>query len=296
MLPPAPSSLKFESLYHLPPPRPQEDGPPSVEKALGKVLGGSLRRASIPTWETYVPSTEATGQASGYYIATDTPNPAALRKEKRVLLDALKVLATQARFSAWDLKPIMSAIRRMKDLTMDRSALAGPGIQALPVNLSPAARAALPTSLDESRIRDMMEAAQQAYEANSLAEVSGKNAAVAAYFFPTGQIEAESRFDLTARWFNDPAKHALETGFRAMASKGLPTRPEAGARAVAFAFYGDTPQPQVQTLGYLAQLERGEGADKTLIIRIEDNTIAVRTIRDMMPYVYMSARVPLENA
>jgi hypothetical protein len=45
----------------------------------------------------------------------------------------------------------------------------------------------------------------------------------------------------------------------------------------------------------LSQLERGDGADKVMMIRIENDTIQVRTIRDMLPQVYMSARMPREG-
>ncbi len=170
-----------------------------------------------------------------------------------------------------------------------------PSVDAMPVQFSPRASAIQGLGIDEVRVKALVKKAKEAYQANSLAEVSRKNAAVAALLMPMNEIVTATRFDITARWYNDPAKTVLEKGFREMQERGFTTNPEKGAQAVAFAFYSDYPQPTVNTLGYLAQLERGNGADKTLIIRIEDNAIQVRTIRDMMPEVYMSARVPREG-
>ncbi|MBY0403445.1 MAG: hypothetical protein K2X66_06070 [Cyanobacteria bacterium] len=172
-------------------------------------------------------------------------------------------------------------------------------IDTMPLKTSPRAQTLLssgaPNTLDEERIRELVKAAKSSYETNQLAEVSKKNGAVSALFMPINKIYTQPRFDITARWYNDPAKGVLETGFREMEKQGVSTNPTDGASAVAFAFYGDYPQPTVNTLGYLSQLERGEGADKSLIIRIEKDTIQVRTIRDMLPEVYMSARVPREG-
>lgn len=168
-------------------------------------------------------------------------------------------------------------------------------LETMPMVISKQAQGLLIGPLGEMRIRELLGEAQKAYQQNNLAEVSEKNGAVSALFMPINEIKTASRFDITARWYNDPAKSVLEEGFRDLEKRGISTDPTKGAQAVAFAFYGNYPQPTVNTLGYLAQLERGDGADKTLIVLIEDNSIQVRTIRDFMPDVYMSARVPREG-
>jgi hypothetical protein len=180
------------------------------------------------------------------------------------------------------------------------------GIDALPVVISDSAKGLLgkhpwfvgkqmnPAGL-ETMAKTLLQKAKASYDANPLTEVSKKNAAVATQFQNLETPIAASRFDITARWYLEPGKTTLEKGFRKMQVNGLTTDPNQGAVAIAYAFYGDTALPTVSTLGHLSQLERGNGADQTLIINIENEKIQVKTIRDWMPQVYMSARIPREG-
>ncbi len=180
------------------------------------------------------------------------------------------------------------------------------GIDALPVVISESAKGLLsqhPWFVGkqmtqaglETMAKSLLQKAKTSYDTNPLTEVSKKNAAVATQFQNLEAPIAASRFDITARWYLEPGKTTLEKGFRKMQVNGLTTDPNQGAVAIAYAFYGDTALPTVNTLGHLSQLERGNGADQTLIINIENDKIQVKTIRDWMPQVYMSARIPREG-
>ncbi len=264
---------------------------------LGDAIVDSFKKASVPVSATMI-TPISDDYLDGYYILTETYSEADRQKEISLLQQTLQRLRSHPKLAGLNFEAVLESLTQHHQIERSISLTCSPAtqIETLPVNCSPQAKGLLDGEvLNEARIRELMQKARIAYEGNKLAEVSQKNAGVSALLMPINEIITASRFDITARWYNDPAKSVLEEGFREIESKGISTDPTQGALAVAFAFYGDYPVPTINTLGYLSQLERGDGADKSLIIRMEDGQIQVRTIRDMLPQVYMSARIPREG-
>lgn len=156
-------------------------------------------------------------------------------------------------------------------------------------SISPKAQAAIattqntPAALTEERMRGLLSAAKQAYETNTTAHLSGKRMG-AAVLLDDGRIVSGARFDWTQRWNTQADLVAAIQGFQQNPN------PVQTPLVVAVAYYGDDPAtPAEPSLGPLSQ---GRGNGETLLIKIEDNdTIHVRTLRDYMPYVYISSKV-----
>jgi cytidine deaminase len=179
------------------------------------------------------------------------------------------------------------------------------------------------------RIRtQLLKQAQSAYERNVTTDFTQRKVGAAA-LLSSGHIVSSNRFEwhkrtieaadmrasgsglellkrrraLQAQWWKQTLGHlspvlarSTEHAFQAVRqtmSKALPGMtqklfpPE--PKVLAVAYYGEVPEeiPSIRSLGYLAKLKHG-GPD-TLLMMIEGDTVQVRSIRDYMAEIYVSA-------
>lgn len=134
-------------------------------------------------------------------------------------------------------------------------------------------------NITDENIYSLLEEAKSASSIAKTTELSGKNAAAAVLMDNKKTVSSE-RMDWTRRWFISPDLVAVT---KAVQDQSNPV----SSKVLAVAYYGNDSFPYIDSLGRISQ-DRGSG--NTLVIKIEDNKIKVRTILDYMPYLYISSK------
>jgi|CXWL01.1.fsa_nt_gi uridine kinase/cytidine deaminase len=172
-------------------------------------------------------------------------------------------------------------------------------IDSLKLDVSPRAAALKPS---DRELKGLMSRARGAYVAGSAESFSSKPAAAAVSLAPFGRASAV-RFQWAPRFSEaedlQAASNALEKTTRlqtrlrtvlrfldrvTFGKLHLEDRFLSAPKITALAYYGkDTDMPRIPSLGRLVK----QGASKdTLILRIENDRIAVRTLDEYMPEIY----------
>lgn len=176
-------------------------------------------------------------------------------------------------------------------------------LESLPIQLSSTAQG-MP-HLTPEKVRYLISRAKQDYLESQPTKFTQSKLSCAA-LFSNGVVSADSRFEWHKRLVESADLNAVGKGFRprptwktllmspltklgSVLKKWILNRPAEEPTVKAIAYYGHVEEeiPDIRSLGYLAKKQHGS-AD-VLVICIEDDLIQVRTIRDYLPNLYISA-------
>jgi cytidine deaminase len=176
-------------------------------------------------------------------------------------------------------------------------------LDRLPIQLSPTAQGM--SHLTPEKISSLVNRAKQDYLESQPTKFTQSKLSCAA-LFSNGVVSADSRFEWHKRLVESADLNAVGKGFRprptwktllmsplskigSVLKKWLTHTPPEEPTVKAIAYYGHVEEeiPDIRSLGYLAKKQHGS-AD-VLVICIEDDVIQVRTIRDYLPNLYISA-------
>lgn len=175
-------------------------------------------------------------------------------------------------------------------------------------------------NITKEALVEVVNKAKESYELNKTSELSDKNVGVAELLNPGNVIVPGERMDWTRRWFVKPDELAGANGYQfikkcqnilhsgaARLEEMLPpiikfnnysvnikdfiaklkASPDEDPKIATVAYYGDDKLPYLASLGRISQ---GRGSADTLVLVIRDDKIKVSTIRDTMPYLYISSK------